>query len=92
MDESCFNATSHSRRQLDSTRPHKSADIQQLLKRKDIPRMDWPVIYHDLNLIEHVWDALGRHLVAQLHPPKNIQQLKQMLSDEWALIQKKLLE
>ncbi|GFW56066.1 transposable element Tcb2 transposase [Trichonephila clavipes] len=46
--------------------------------------MDWqrtPQIY----IPSHVWDALGRRIAARLHHPEIIQQLKQMLIEEWAL-------
>ncbi|GFY21249.1 transposable element Tcb2 transposase [Trichonephila clavipes] len=45
----------------------------------------------DLNPIEHVWDALGRRIAARLHHPENIQQLKQMLIEEWALLPQEML-
>ncbi|GFU10321.1 transposable element Tcb2 transposase [Trichonephila clavipes] len=46
----------------------------------------------DLNPIEHVWDALGRRIVARLHHPENTQQLKQMLIEEWALLPQEMLQ
>ncbi|GFU38277.1 transposable element Tcb2 transposase [Trichonephila clavipes] len=63
----------------DSARPHRTADVQQLLESEDITRMEWRASSPDLNLIEHVWNALGRRLAARLHHPGNTQQLKQML-------------
>ncbi|GFV83102.1 transposable element Tcb1 transposase [Trichonephila clavipes] len=53
--------------------------------------MDWPAYSPDLNPIEHVWDALGRRIAARLHHPENIQQLKQVLIEEWALLPQELL-
>ncbi|GFW47586.1 hypothetical protein TNCV_582981 [Trichonephila clavipes] len=43
----------------------------KLLESEDITRMDWPVYFPDLNLIEHRWDALGRRFAARLHHPEN---------------------
>ncbi|GFV98333.1 transposable element Tc3 transposase [Trichonephila clavipes] len=53
--------------------------------------MDWPAYFPDLNPIEHVWDTLGRRIAARLHHPKNTQQLKQMLIEEWALLPQEML-
>ncbi|GFX72466.1 transposable element Tcb2 transposase [Trichonephila clavipes] len=53
--------------------------------------MDWPAYSPDLNLIEHVWDALGRRIAARLHHPESTQQLKQRLIEEWALLSQEML-
>ncbi|GFX60047.1 transposable element Tcb2 transposase [Trichonephila clavipes] len=66
----------------DNTRPNRTAHVQQLPEREDTVRMEWLAFFPDLNTIEHVWDALSRHLVARLHPSDNTQQLKQMLIEE----------
>ncbi|GFV92279.1 transposable element Tcb2 transposase [Trichonephila clavipes] len=68
----------------DNARPHL-----ELLESEDITRMDWAAYSPDLNPIEHVWDALGRHIAARLHHPENTQQLKQMLIEEWHSYRKK---
>ncbi|GFS98212.1 transposable element Tcb2 transposase [Trichonephila clavipes] len=51
--------------------PHRTLAVEELLESEDITRMDWPVYSPDLNFIEHVWDALGRRIVARLHHPEN---------------------
>lgn len=76
----------------DNARPHRTHAVQQLLESEDITRLDWPAYSPDLNPIEHVWDALGRRIASRLHPPGNIQELKQMLSEEWALLPQELLD
>ncbi|GFW65694.1 transposable element Tcb2 transposase [Trichonephila clavipes] len=48
----------------DSARSHRTLAVKELLESEDIPRMDWPAYSPDLNPIEHVWDALGRHIAA----------------------------
>ncbi|GFT34524.1 transposable element Tc3 transposase [Trichonephila clavipes] len=66
----------------DNARPHRTLAVEELLESEDITRIDWPAYSPDLNPIEHVWDALGRHIAARLHHPENTQQLKQMPIDE----------
>ncbi|GFU23955.1 transposable element Tc3 transposase [Trichonephila clavipes] len=75
----------------DNARPHRTLAVEELLESEDITRMDWPAYSPDLNPIEHVWDALGRRIAARLHHLENIQQLKQMLIEEWALLPQEML-
>ncbi|GFX59978.1 transposable element Tcb2 transposase [Trichonephila clavipes] len=74
-----------------NARPHRTLAVEELLESENITRMDWPEYSPDLNLIEHVWDALGRRIEARLHNPENTQQLKQMLIDEWVLLPQEML-
>ncbi|GFY32825.1 transposable element Tcb1 transposase [Trichonephila clavipes] len=46
--------------QQDNARPHTAGLSQQCLQRYDV--LPWPARSPDLSPIEHVWDALGRHL------------------------------
>ncbi|GFX02243.1 transposable element Tcb2 transposase [Trichonephila clavipes] len=75
----------------DNARPHRIFAVEELLEREDIPRMDWPACSPDINPIKHVWDALKRRIASRLHHPENIQQLKQMLIEEWALLPQEML-
>ncbi|GFW31388.1 transposable element Tcb2 transposase [Trichonephila clavipes] len=75
----------------DNARPYRTLAVEELLESEDITRMDRPAYSPDLNLIEHVWDALGRRIAARLHHPENTQQLKQMLIEEWALLPQEML-
>ncbi|KFM64036.1 Transposable element Tc3 transposase, partial [Stegodyphus mimosarum] len=75
----------------ENARPHRTLAVEELLESEAITRMDWPAYSLDLNPIEHVWDALGRRIAARLHPPENTQQLKQMMIEEWALLQQEIL-
>ncbi|GFV93072.1 transposable element Tcb2 transposase [Trichonephila clavipes] len=70
----------------DNARPHWTLAVEKLLESENITRMDWPAYSPDLNPIEHVWDALGKRIAACLHHPKNTQQLKQVLIEEWVLL------
>ncbi|GFW67662.1 transposable element Tcb2 transposase [Trichonephila clavipes] len=73
----------------DNARLHRTLAVGKLLESEDISRMDWPAYSPDLNLIEHVWDALRRRVAARLHHPEITQQLKQMLIEEWTSYHKK---
>ncbi|GFW07091.1 transposable element Tcb2 transposase [Trichonephila clavipes] len=75
----------------DNARPHRTLAVEELLESEDITRIDWPAYSPDLNLIEHVRDALGRRITARLHHPENTQQLKQMLIEEWVLLPQEML-
>ncbi|GFX27742.1 transposable element Tcb2 transposase [Trichonephila clavipes] len=57
---------------MDDNAPyHRTVAAEQLLESEDIERMDWPARSPDLNLIEHVWDFLGRRLAARTLPTSN---------------------
>ncbi|GFW14927.1 transposable element Tcb2 transposase [Trichonephila clavipes] len=70
----------------DNARLHRILAVEELLESEDITRMDLSAYFPDLNPIKRVWDALGRRIAARLHHPENIQQLKQMLIEERALL------
>ena len=72
--------------QVDTAHPHRIFALEELLKSKNINKMDWPAHSLDLNPIEHDWDALGRCLGAKSYLSENTRQLKQMLIEEWPLL------
>ncbi|GFV70462.1 transposable element Tcb2 transposase [Trichonephila clavipes] len=45
--------------------------------------MEWPACSADMNLIEHVWDALGRQIVRRQPPPQTLQEQESALLKEW---------
>ncbi|GFT66809.1 transposable element Tcb1 transposase [Trichonephila clavipes] len=49
----------------DNARPHRAKIVDECLQSEDITRMDWLAYSPDLNPIEHVWDMLGRRIVAR---------------------------
>ncbi|GFV19771.1 transposable element Tcb1 transposase [Trichonephila clavipes] len=76
----------------DSAPCHLTVAAEQLLESEDIQRMDWPARSPDLNLIEHVWDFLGRRLTARTLPPVTIRELRLVLQVEWAAIPQQLID
>ncbi|GFW17556.1 transposable element Tcb2 transposase [Trichonephila clavipes] len=78
---------------MDDNAPwHRTVAAEQLLESEDIERMDWPARSPDLNPIEHVWDFLGRRLVARTLPPVTIRELRLALQDEWAAMPQQLID
>ncbi|GFW98106.1 hypothetical protein TNCV_2491621 [Trichonephila clavipes] len=48
--------------------------------------------FSDLNLIENVWDALGRQVAGQNYPPTNKNTLIRALTEEWDKLSQQLLD
>ncbi|GFV97108.1 transposable element Tcb1 transposase [Trichonephila clavipes] len=53
----------------DNAGSHRANIVDECLQSEDITRMDWLAYSPDLNPIEHVWDMLGRRIVARQPPP-----------------------
>ncbi|GFV75418.1 transposable element Tcb2 transposase [Trichonephila clavipes] len=78
---------------MDDNAPcHRTVAAEQLLESEDIERMDWPARSPDLNPIKHVWDFLGRRLVARTLPPVTIRELRLALQDEGAAMPQQLID
>ncbi|GFV93905.1 transposable element Tcb1 transposase [Trichonephila clavipes] len=69
-----------------NARPHRANIVDEFLQSEDITRMDWPAYSPDLNPIEHVWDMLGRRIVARQPRPTCLPELRSALLDEWCNI------
>ncbi|GFU80550.1 transposable element Tcb2 transposase [Trichonephila clavipes] len=69
-----------------NTRPHRANIVYECLQSKDITRMDWPAYSPDLNPIEHVWNMLGRRVVARQSLPTCLLELQRSLLEEWCNI------
>ena len=57
----------------DNTRPHA------YLQSKPVTSVPWPAMSSDLNPIEHIWDMLGRRILARELPVQNTRQLEAAL-------------
>ncbi|GFT21454.1 transposable element Tcb2 transposase [Trichonephila clavipes] len=77
---------------VDNAPCHHTVAVEQLLESEDIEGMDWSARSPDLNLIEHVWDFLGRRLAARTLPPVTIRELRLALQDKWAAMPQQLID
>ncbi|GFX48951.1 transposable element Tcb2 transposase [Trichonephila clavipes] len=70
----------------DNARPPLANIVDECLQSEDITRMDWPAYSPDLNLIEHVWNMLGRRIAARQPPPTCLPELRRAFLYEWCNI------
>ncbi|GFX97929.1 transposable element Tcb2 transposase [Trichonephila clavipes] len=77
---------------VDNAPCHRTVAAEQLLESEDIERMDCPARSPDLNPLEHVWDFLGRRLVARTLPPVTFRELRLALQYEWAAMPHQLID
>ncbi|GFU99689.1 transposable element Tc3 transposase [Trichonephila clavipes] len=68
---------------MDDNAPCHRAVLIDFLEMENIQRLSWPVNSPDLNLIEHVWDMLGRQIAALSRPPSSVTELKRALQEAW---------
>ena len=67
--------------QQDNAPPHTSRVVTDYFQEAGVRTLPWPSKSPDLNPIEHVWDFLGRKVVARV--PQNLRQLRNFLLEEW---------
>ena len=66
----------------DNARSHTTLLTQQYLNANGVNVLPWPAVSPDLNLIEHLWDRLGRR-VRSRNVVNNLQDLRDALQIEW---------
>ena len=55
----------------------------QFLDAENVPVLPWPAYSPDMSPIEHVWNALDRHVRQRVPVPANIQQLRAAIEEAW---------
>ncbi|GFW72274.1 transposable element Tcb2 transposase [Trichonephila clavipes] len=76
----------------DNATCHRTLAVQDCLDSEGIQRLVWPARSPDLNLIENVWDALGRQVAGRNYPPTNKNTLILALTEEWDKLHQQLLD
>jgi hypothetical protein len=67
----------------DNARPHIARIVTEYLDEVEVRRLPWPTRSSDLNPIEHVWDMLGRRVRQHRSSPQTLQDLRNVLIEEW---------
>lgn len=70
----------------DNARPHIARIVREYLNDVNISQMAWPPHSPDLNPIEHVWDMLGRRIRNLVPAPRTLNELREVLLEQWAAI------
>ncbi|GFW44881.1 transposable element Tcb2 transposase [Trichonephila clavipes] len=76
----------------DNATCHRTLAVQDCLDSEGIQRLVWPARSPDLNLIENVWDALGRQVAGRNYPRTNKNTLIRALTEEWDKLPQQLLD
>jgi transposase len=71
--------------QQDNDRSHTARGTMDYLE-QNINVLRWPSKSPDLNPIEHLWDQLDKRVRQRQPPPLTLDQLRQMLQQEWRTI------
>lgn len=72
--------------QDDNARPHRATIVMDFLQTEGIQRMEWPAYSPDLNPIEGLWDQLGRAVTSRTNVSTSLEDLKDILLQEWNAI------
>ncbi|GFX00661.1 transposable element Tcb2 transposase [Trichonephila clavipes] len=67
----------------DNCRPPLAILVEDFILEEGIVRMEWRACSPDMDLIEHVWYALGRRVAGRQPPPQTLQKLERALLEEW---------
>ncbi|KAE8235913.1 hypothetical protein A4X03_0g9611, partial [Tilletia caries] len=78
--------------QHDNDPKHKSRHTKAWLAHLEISVLDWPAQSPDLNPIEHLWRRLKEQLKGYRTPAANLDQLRDRILEQWALIPQDYIE
>ena len=67
----------------DNAMPHRSRSATAYLQSEAVTSVPWPAMSPYLNLIEHIWDILGRRIQVREPPVQNFRQLEEALHRAW---------
>lgn len=76
----------------DNARPHTASIVNSYLREVGINQMDWPARSPDMNPIEHAWDILGRRVRQRNPAPRNVEELKLALVEEWDNLPQEMID
>ena len=72
--------------QQNNAKPHTARVAMDYLEQNNINVLPWPSKSPDLNPIEHLWDELDKRVRQRQPPPQTLDQLRQILQQEWRTI------
>lgn len=78
--------------QDDNARPHRARVVTEYLQQQQIRTLPWPAYSPDLAPIEHLWDELGRRVRNNNPLPNTVDELWQLLQQEWMAIPQRTLQ
>jgi len=70
----------------DGAPAHTARATHALLQNQNVRLFPLPAKSPDLNVIEHMWDALDRRVRNRPAAPQNLREIEQALVEEWANI------
>ena len=78
--------------QDDNARPHRARVVTEYLQQQQIRTLPWPAYSPDLAPIEHLWDELDRQVRNNNLLPNTVDELWQLLQQEWMAIPQRTLQ
>ena len=78
--------------QQDNAPAHRSERTRKWFNAKKIPLLQWPPQSPDMNLIESIWNVIGRRINSRNILPASLSELKLIIKEEWERISQKELE
>ena len=78
--------------QDDERWPHQTSIVTELLESESIDRLEWPPKSDDLSPMENLWDVLARRAATRLHASSSLNDLKEVLQEEWRAIPQKSID